>query len=287
MNPTVAAALMERHRVVPSRALGQNFLVDPNTARRVAALAEVGPGDRVLEIGAGLGSLTVALAATGAEVTAVETDPKLVAVLGETLAGRDVRLVHADATKLDWQDLLVPPEGWVMASNLPYNIATPLVLDLLEKVPAITRMLVMVQKEVAERLAASPGDQAFGAVSLKVSYYAQARVLGVVGPSVFYPRPRVRSALVGLLRRPEPPIDATEVPPRLLFSLVRAGFSTRRKMLRRALAQLVTAEQFASAGVDPTVRAEELDLESWGRLCRAVWPEGDLERAASPGASQA
>lgn len=261
------AALLAARDVRPSRALGQNFVADPNTVRRIARLAGVGPGDRVVEIGAGVGSLTLALADTGASVTAVEIDPRLVEVLSEVVSGRGVRVVHGDATTMDWEALLGGgPGGWALVANLPYNIATPLILGLLDSVPAITRMLVMVQREVGERLAAGAGDPEYGAPSVKVAYWAEASVVGRVPESVFLPRPRVESVLVSIRRRPEPAVDPSVVPPERLFAVVRAGFATRRKMLRRALAGVVEPGAFAAAGVAPEDRAESLDVAAWGRL---------------------
>ena len=258
-------ARVDRH---PSRALGQNFVVDPNTVRRIARLAAVGPGDRVVEIGAGLGSLTLALVETGAEVTAVEIDRHLVPLLRETVEGTGVVVVEGDAMAMDWAALL--GEGpWVLVANLPYNVATPLVADLLDDVPAVQRMLVMVQKEVGERLAAHAGDDAYGAVSVKVGYWATAKVVGLVPPTVFLPKPNVDSALVAIERRPTP---ATDAPRERLFELVRAGFGQRRKMLRRSLAGLVGPEAFESAGVRPEARAEELDVVAWGRLATCSLP---------------
>ena len=169
--------LLAAHGLHPSRALGQNFVVDPNTVRRIARLAEVGPGDRVIEIGAGLGSLTLALAETGADVTAVEVDRGLVPVLREVVEPVGVRVVEADALTVDWRALL-GDDDWSLVANLPYNVATPLVADLLDGVPQITRMLVMVQREVGERLAARVGDEGYGAVSVKVAYWARAEVVG-------------------------------------------------------------------------------------------------------------
>jgi 16S rRNA (adenine1518-N6/adenine1519-N6)-dimethyltransferase len=256
------AALLDRIDRNPSRALGQNFVVDPNTVRRIARLAAVGAGDRVVEIGAGLGSLTLALAETGASVTAVEIDRHLVPLLRENVEGAGVAVVEADAMALDWPALL-GEDRWVLVANLPYNVATPLVADLLDGVPNIERMLVMVQREVGERLAAGAGDDAYGAVSVKVAYWATARVVGSVPPTVFLPKPKVDSALVEIVRRPEP---ATAAPRERLFELVRAGFGQRRKMLRRSLAGLVTADAFECAGVRPEARAEELDVVAWGRL---------------------
>jgi len=265
-----AAARLQAHGLAPSRALGQNFVVDPNTVRRIARLAEVGPDDRVVEIGAGLGSLTLALADTGAAVTAIEVDRGLVPLLRAEVEPRGVRVVEADAMRLDWAELLgEEPGSWVLVANLPYNVATPLVADVLDDVPQVGRMLVMVQREVAERLAARPGDEAYGAVSVKVAYWATAEVVGRVPASVFLPRPNVESALVAIRRRAEPAVGP-EVSRERLFALVRAGFGQRRKMLRRSLAGLVTAEQFAAAGVRPEARAEELGVEDWGRLAAAA-----------------
>ena len=256
--------LLDEHGLRPSRALGQNFVVDPNTVRRIARLAEVGPGDRVVEVGAGLGSLTLALAETGASVTAVEVDRHLLPVLREVVPPT-VTVVEGDATALDWPALL-GAGPWALVANLPYNVATPLVADLLDGVPAIARMLVMVQREVGERLAAGPGDPAYGAVSVKVAYWAEAKVVGRVPPSVFLPRPNVESALVAIRRRPAPAVDPAVVAPARLFAVVRAGFAQRRKMLRRALDGVVPPEAFAAAGVRPEARAEELDVAAWGRL---------------------
>ena len=269
------ARLLREHHIRPSRALGQNFVTDPNTVRRVARLSGVGPGDRVVEVGAGLGSLTLALGETGAAVMAVERDRALVAVLREVLAEKApdgaVRVVEADAMGLDWHAVLQPATGWVLVANLPYNIATPLVATLLDGVPQVERMLVMVQREVAERLAAGPGDPAYGAVSVKVAYWAEAELLGPVPESVFVPRPRVASALVSLKRRPVPAVATEVVTAERLFSLVRVGFAQRRKMLRRALASLgLPADVWSVAGVDGELRAEQLSVADWGRLAGAI-----------------
>ncbi|MEJ5256460.1 MAG: 16S rRNA (adenine(1518)-N(6)/adenine(1519)-N(6))-dimethyltransferase RsmA [Acidimicrobiales bacterium] len=259
--------LLERHGLSPSRALGQNFVADPNTVRRIARLAEVGEGDAVVEIGAGLGSLTLALAETGAEVTAIEVDRYLVPVLREQVEGAGVRVVEGDARALDWGRVLSGRDHWVLVANLPYNVATPLVLDLLDSVPQIHRMLVMVQREAGERLVAGPGDDAYGIPSVKVAYHAEAEIVGHVPPTVFVPQPRVDSVLVQIVRRPRPAVDAD---PELLFSLVRQAFGQRRKMLRRSLAGQVPAEAFVRAGIDPAARPEQLDIEAWARLVRAL-----------------
>ncbi|MGH9245203.1 MAG: 16S rRNA (adenine(1518)-N(6)/adenine(1519)-N(6))-dimethyltransferase RsmA [Acidimicrobiales bacterium] len=264
-----AVALLERHGVKPSRALGQNFVVDPNTVRRIARLAEVGPGDHVIEVGAGLGALTLALAETGAEVTAVELDRHLLPALHEVVAGSSVQVVESDAMTLPWDDVLAGAETWSLVANLPYNVAVPLVLDVLDRAPAIDSMLVMVQREVGERLAAGPGEAAYGIPSVRVAYWGAAEVVGRVPASVFLPRPRVESVLVRIRRHDRPAVDAD---PDRLFRLVRAGFGQRRKMLRRALAGLVEPEAFAAADISPASRAEELGLSDWARLERATRP---------------
>lgn len=258
--PTVRQLLTERG-LAPRRELGQNFVADPNTVRRIAHVAAIGPGDRVVEVGAGLGSLTIALAETGADVVAVEVDHGLAEALPGLVADHpNVRVVEADAMRLDWRGLL-GGRPHVLVANLPYNVATPLVCDVLDGVPDVTRLLVMVQREVAERFAAVPRTPAYGAVSVKVAYWATARLAGYVPASVFVPRPNVESALVAIERH-EPPAT----PPGPLFELVRKAFGQRRKMLRRSLAGVVTDDQFAAAGVAPTARPEELDVPAWCRL---------------------
>ncbi len=273
--------LLDRAGTAPRRSLGQNFVVDPNTVRRIARLAGVGPDDRVVEIGAGLGSLTLALAETGAEVVAVETDGRLVPLLREVVSAfptgcelsatepgaakpRPVQIVHADARHMDWSALL-PGSGWHVVANLPYNIATSLVLTVLDEVPAVTRLLVMCQREAAERLAAAPDSGAYGAVSVRVAVHADAELAGAVPATVFYPRPEVESALVRITRRAPPmtPDLRAEV-----NRLVTAAFAHRRQMLRRTLRGAVNDADgtLAAAGVDPTDRPERLGLDQWIRL---------------------
>ena len=251
------------------RALGQNFVVDPNTVRRIARLANVEGHGHVVEIGAGLGSLTLALAETNAQVTAVEVDDSLIPLLTENVGHLDnVRIVHADAMKIHWAELLEGSNDWALVANLPYNVATPLVADILDFVPQVKRMLVMVQKEVGERFSASPSTEAYGALSVKVAFYATARVVGLVPASVFLPRPNVESALVEIVRHLQP-LDS-DLSPKQLFSLVKMGFAKRRKMLRGALAGRVSPEQFDAANIAPTARAEELNVHDWIRLAHIV-----------------
>ena len=277
-------ALLAEHGLHPSRALGQNFLVDPNTARRIARLAEVGVGDRVLEIGPGLGSLTLALAATGAEVRALELDRHLLPVLESVVADvPGVSVEQGDALEYDFasglgdrgpgdagpDDTGPDDRRWACVSNLPYNIATTVVLRLLDEVPLVERLLVMVQREVGERLAAGPGSRVYGAVSVRVAYHAEARVVGVVPPTVFLPRPKVDSALVRIDRRPAPAVSVDD--PDAMFALVRAGFAQRRKMLRRSLRGVLgdrVEAVLTGAGIDPALRAESLGIEAWAALAR-------------------
>ena len=262
--------LLARHDLRPRKSLGQHFVVDPNTVRRIARLANVGPGDRVLEIGAGLGSLTLALAETGAAVTAVEIDRHLVEMLREVVEPHGVAVVEGDARALDLGALL-GTQRWRLIANLPYNVATPLVLDLLEGVPQLGTMLVMVQEEVGDRLASSLGDEAYGAVSAKVAYWATASVVGRVPRTVFHPPPNVDSVLVSIERRTNP--IATEEARRKIFHLIDRGFATRRKMLRRALAGEVPPEAFTASGIRPEARAEELSIDDWARLTAACTNE--------------
>ena len=259
--------LLDRHEIRPSRALGQNFVVDPNTVRRIVRLAALPEGTPVVEIGPGLGSLTMALVEAGHPVTAVELDRHVLPALREVVVRAPVRVIEGDAMALDWSSVLAGHERWALVSNLPYNVSTPLVLDLLAEVPQIERMLVMVQSEVGDRLAAAPGTPAYGIPSVKVALRATAEVVGRVPPTVFLPRPRVDSALVRLVRRPRPAVD---VDLDLLVRLVDQAFGQRRKMLRRSLGEVVTAEQFAAAGIDPTDRPERLGVAEWGRLTAVV-----------------
>lgn len=265
--------LLETHGLSPRRAFGQNFVADPNTVRRIARLSDVGPGDHVVEIGAGLGSLTLALAETGADVTAIEVDHGIAPVLRDVLRDRpEIDVIVNDAREVDWNAIPPTEADLVVVANLPYNVATPLVADLLDQVPRVRRFVVMVQKEVAQRLAASPGSPEYGGISVKVSYWATARVLGDVPPTVFVPRPKVTSAIIKIVRRDEPAVASDRA---VLFSLVRTAFGQRRKMLRRSLHALVTEEQFASAGIESTRRPEELDVFDWGRLTDVITSSGD------------
>ncbi|MDQ3958130.1 MAG: 16S rRNA (adenine(1518)-N(6)/adenine(1519)-N(6))-dimethyltransferase RsmA, partial [Actinomycetota bacterium] len=222
--------LLDEHDVRPQKSLGQNFVIDPNTIRKVVAVAGVGPEDHVLEIGAGAGSLTLGLAEAARRVTAIEFDRRLHPVLAQSLAGvANVDVVHEDATRLDWRSV----EATSLVANLPYNIATPLVLDALAEAPQIHTFTVMTQREAGERLVAGPGSKAYGHVSVVVAFYASGEIAAPVSRRVFYPEPNVDSVLVRLTRRALPPVD-----PVRLFALTRAAFAQRRKTLKSTLAPL-------------------------------------------------
>jgi 16S rRNA (adenine1518-N6/adenine1519-N6)-dimethyltransferase len=271
LNRSTSLELLESRGLAPKRKLGQNFVVDANTVHRIARLAGVESGDRIVEIGAGLGALTGALLETGAKVTALEVDPDLAEILRSRPELSEARIVEGDALRVDLDELAPPLEGpWSLVANLPYNVATPVVLRVLESAPQITRILVMVQLEVAERLAAGPGDEAYGGASVRVAYHATASVVGKVPPTVFHPRPRVDSGLVAMVRRSQPAVDPSVASEDEIFALVRTAFGQRRKMLRRSLASLVPAEAYDLAGIEPTARPEELGVEDFGRLAAAL-----------------
>jgi 16S rRNA (adenine1518-N6/adenine1519-N6)-dimethyltransferase len=261
---------LEQAGLEPKRKFGQNFVTDANITAKIVRLAGVQRGDRVLEVGPGLGALTEALLECGASVRALEIDAGLVEVLRQRPELQGAQIIQGDALEVDF-DVVAPIDEapWAMVANLPYNVATPLVLRVLEEVPQITSQLVMVQAEVGERMAAGPGDEAYGAVSLRVTYHATAQVVGRVPPTVFHPRPKVDSALVALTRRPEPLIDPSVATEDEIFTLVRAGFAQRRKMLRRSLAGLVDEGVFEAAGVAPTARPEELGVAQFAALAAA------------------
>jgi 16S rRNA (adenine1518-N6/adenine1519-N6)-dimethyltransferase len=273
LTPASITELLDRHDLRPSRALGQNFLVDPNTARRIVRLGAVEADDDVLEIGPGVGSLTVALAEAGASVTALELDRHLIPALEEVVAELpNVRVVQGDALTADLATLLPEREhGWKLIANLPYNLATPMVARVLEEAPTVTSLLVMVQREVGERLAASAGGRDYGAISVKVAYYGRAKVVGAVPRTVFIPTPNVDSVLIRIDRHAAPPVDVPSTD--ALFALVRAGFAQRRKMLRRSLQPQLADRTIAvleGAGIDPQSRAEALDLDAWAALARSA-----------------
>jgi 16S rRNA (adenine1518-N6/adenine1519-N6)-dimethyltransferase len=262
--------LLDEHGIAPHKQRGQNFVIDPNTVRKVVRDAGIEPGELVCEVGPGLGSLTLALREAGARVVAVEVDAGLVRVLREVVADDDeVEVVHADALDVDYATLLGTGSAALVA-NLPYNIATPVVFGALDA-GVFTRMLVMVQREVGERWAATVGKPAYGAVSVKMAALADVKVVGRVSRAAFYPAPNVDSVTVRVLPRPwAGPVDRAA-----LFELVEASFAQRRKRLRNALAAAGRTPgevevALAAAGLSTGARAEELTLDDWWRLAAAV-----------------
>jgi 16S rRNA (adenine1518-N6/adenine1519-N6)-dimethyltransferase len=299
LTPPRVRALLDAHGLRPVKALGQHYLADPNTVRKVARLAAIEPGEQVLEVGPGLGSLTLALREAGARVVAVEADARLLPALAEALgavgghgptaastgsgdpgsrgasrwvgADPQVEVQVGDALRVDLE--AVAPEARKLVANLPYNIAATLVLRVLGEFPRYQRLIVMVQREVGERLAAASGSDLYGAVSVKVAARAEARVLGSVSRRVFVPEPRVDSVLLELRRRRHPALDGLD--DALVTRVIDAAFAQRRKTLRNALRGLgLDPAQVEAvgrdAGVDLGLRAERLDLPMFAALARAL-----------------
>ncbi|HEX3711234.1 MAG TPA: 16S rRNA (adenine(1518)-N(6)/adenine(1519)-N(6))-dimethyltransferase RsmA [Trebonia sp.] len=273
--------------VRPTKKLGQNFVVEPGSVRQIAALAGIRQDDVVLEVGPGLGSLTLALLEavreTAGTVVAVEIDPVLAAELPKTIAERAAAVADratvltADALQLGEQEVGAPPPT-VLAANLPYNIAVPVVLNLLAALPSLRRGVVMVQAEVADRMCAGPGSRVYGTPSAKLAWYASARLGGTVPRTVFWPVPNVDSKLVVFTRRDPPPTTASR---EQVFAVVDAAFSQRRKTLRAALAGWAGSPTEAeralrAAGVDPSLRGETLSISDFARIAEAG-------RLAAPG----
>jgi 16S rRNA (adenine1518-N6/adenine1519-N6)-dimethyltransferase len=255
----------------PTKTLGQNFVIDAGTVRRIVRRAELTPDDVVLEVGPGLGSLTLALLERAGRVTAVEVAPALADALPGTVARHAPRLaarlhaIEADALRLE---KLPDPQPTALVANLPYNVAVPIVLHLLALLPSLRGGLVMVQSEVADRLVAPPGSRTYGAPSVKTAWYAAAAHRGTVGRAVFWPAPHVDSALVGLTRHDPPPTSATRAE---VFEVIDAAFAQRRKTLRAALGRWAGSPQAAAdvltaAGVNPTARGESLDITAFAHI---------------------
>jgi 16S rRNA (adenine1518-N6/adenine1519-N6)-dimethyltransferase len=282
LTPADVTGLASQLGVRPSKRLGQNFVIEPGTVRRIAALASLRPADVVLEVGPGLGSLTLALLEAGpAGVIAVEVDPVLASELPRTVASRAPSLagrltvISGDAMDLSERELPAAPSALV--ANLPYNVAVPVVLHLLAAVPALARGLVMVQAEVADRMCAAPGSRVYGAPTVKLAWYADARPAGTVPRGVFWPVPNVDSKLVAFTRHDPPPTPASR---RDVFAVVDAAFGQRRKTLRAALSgwagSAPEAERLLrAAGIDPRARGESLGVAQFARLA-AVRPAGTI-----------
>jgi 16S rRNA (adenine1518-N6/adenine1519-N6)-dimethyltransferase len=275
LGPTDVRALAADLGVRPTKKLGQNFVHDANTVRRIVAAAGLRPDEVVLEVGPGLGSLTLGLLPACRAVIAVEIDPVLAARLPQTaaehapeLAGR-LRVLVRDALRLRLGEL-GEPQPTALVANLPYNVAVPVVLHLLAELPSLARGLVMVQAEVADRLAAAPGSRTYGVPSAKAAWYADVRRAGPVPRAVFWPVPNVDSALVSFVRRPPP----STVERAAVFAVIDAAFAQRRKMLRAALAGWAGSAERATrvltaAGVDPTARGEQLPVADFARIAAA------------------
>ena len=268
IGPRETRDLLDRHGLRPRTSIGQHFVTDPNTVRKMVRIAEVSSGDQVLEVGPGLGALSVALVGAGARLIAIERDRALEPVLAEVLPSATV--VFGDALQVEVRGLLRRrPTRFV--ANLPYQIATPLLMRLLVERPEIRSYTVMVQREVGERLAARPGTDAYGAVSAKVAYLGEARVAARVSRKVFYPMPDVESVIVRIDRRSRPPVGGGR---ERIFRVIEAGFAQRRKTIRNTLRAVwptaAVEEALTRAGIDPGARAETLGLESFAALARAL-----------------
>jgi len=288
--PAATARVLRAYGLRPRRRLGQHFLVSRSVLERILEAAALSPDDGVLEIGAGIGTLTAALAARAGAVVAVESDAGLLPPLREAVAAfPNVALVQGDILALDLPDLVDRlPVSRKSVSNLPYNIASPVILALLERPLGLRRLVLTVQREVADRLVAPPGGKDYGALSVAVQYRAAASIAGRIGPGAFYPPPEVDSAIVVLNTLQRPPVAVADEA--LLFRVVRGGFAQRRKTLRNALAAALAiapaavASAAAEARIDPLRRAETLDLEEFARLTNALAPAIPAKvKSAGPG----
>lgn len=259
------SSLLSEHGLSPVHRLGQHFLADANITRKIVAVAGIESGDKVVEVGAGTGTLTVALANAGASVVAYEIDSRLSPILEETTRGLDVEIRFEDITKVDLDAALVG-DGWKMVANLPYNVGTPLVLDSIRHLPRIRSFVVMVQREVAERFAATPGGKDYGLPSVVAQIYTQPVVQFRVPTQVFLPPPRVESAVITMSR-----ISAPEFAEEAI-ELAGIAFRQRRKMIRGSLSSVLAdpVAQLVSAGLDPTVRAEDLTPQQYLDLARTL-----------------
>ena len=268
-SPQVTQHILNRFKLRADKKLGQNFLIDENVVHQIVAAAELSEADTVLEVGPGIGTLTQGLAESKARVVAVELDTRLLPVLATTLNGYDnVRVVHGDILKVNIMEEVGAPSFKVCA-NLPYYITTPIIFALLEKRLPMERLVAMVQKEVAERMAAQPGGKEYGALSVAIQYYTEPKIAFIVPPTSFIPAPAVDSAVIVCKRREKPPVEVCDEG--LFFRVVKAAFSLRRKMLSNSLKNMgIKSEQVAKwlelAGVDGKRRAETLSLEDFAKL---------------------
>ena len=265
----VTAHILKTFNLRADKRLGQNFLVDEQIVKQIIAAAELSAEDTVLEVGPGIGTLTQALAETGAQVVAVELDRRLLPVLAKTLAGYDnIEIINEDILQLDIRKA-VPQENFKVVANLPYYITTPIIFNLLEQKLPMERLVAMVQKEVAERMVAKPGGKDYGALSVAIQYYTEPAIAFVVPPASFVPPPSVDSAVIVCKRRQEPPVQIVDE--KLFFRVVKAAFSVRRKMLSNALKNMgIDNEQAAAwlelAEIDGKRRGETLSLAEFAAL---------------------
>ena len=277
IQPTIASREVTRYilktfNIHMSKKLGQNFLIDADIVRGIVDAADIRPGERVLEIGPGIGTLTQGLAEAGAEVTVVELDKKLPAVLAKTLEGyENVRIVQGDILKVNIPEIM-GSEPFKVAANLPYYITTPIIMTLLERRLPISRLVTMVQKEVADRMVAEPGTKAYGALSVAVQYYTQPHVELDVPPRSFIPAPEVDSVVIVCDVREEPPVTVADE--KLFFRVVRAAFGQRRKTLSNALKgagfdKELIRTALPAAGIDGTRRGETLSLTEFAAIATA------------------
>ena len=268
-SPQVTQHILNRFKLRADKKLGQNFLIDENVVHQIVAAAELSEADTVLEVGPGIGTLTQGLAESKARVVAVELDTRLLPGVATTLNGYDnVRVVHGDILKVNIMEEVGAPSFKVCA-NLPYYITTPIIFALLEKRLPMERLVGMVQKEVAERMAAQPGGKEYGALSVAIQYYTEPKIAFIVPPTSFIPAPAVDSAVIVCKRREKPPVEVCDEG--LFFRVVKAAFSLRRKMLSNSLKNMgIKSEQVAKwlelAGVDGKRRAETLSLEDFAKL---------------------
>ncbi len=268
-SPQVTNHILHRFKLRADKKLGQNFLIDETVVRRIVEAAELTPEDTVLEVGPGIGTLTQGLAESGADVVAVELDKRLLPVLDVTLEGYDnVRIVNGDILQVDIMEQVQKPD-FKCCANLPYYITTPIIFAILEKRLPMERLVVMVQKEVAERMAAKPGSKDYGALSVAIQYFTEPKIAFIVPPSSFIPAPSVDSAVIVCKRRSTPPVEVCDE--NLFFRVVKAAFSLRRKMLSNSLKNMgIKGEQVNKwlelAGVDGKRRAETLSLEDFAAL---------------------
>lgn len=278
LGPAQIRTLADEAGIRPTKTLGQNFVIDANTIRRIVATAGIGPEETVLEVGPGLGSLTLGLLDAAARVVAVEIDPPLAAQLPATVRryrperAADLEVLLSDAL----QTTELPARPTALVANLPYNVAVPVLLHLLAQFPSLEHGLVMVQDEVADRLAAAPGSKTYGVPSVKASWYAEVSKAGVIGTNVFWPAPKIKSGLVAFRRRAQP---LAEVDRERLFQIIDAAFAQRRKTLRAALAGWAgsaarAGELLEAAGIDPSQRGEKLEVTDFVRIAQAAEATG-------------